>query len=75
MFDFHVVLLDMHSTKVKEAIIANDDGSYTIFIEASLSREEQKKECYHALNHIYNNDFEKKNEDVNYLELMAHEIK
>lgn len=74
MFDFHVILLDFHNTKVKEAVTLNDDGSYTIFIEASLSREEQKKECYHALSHIYNDDFFKVGANVDELELIAHEI-
>lgn len=72
MIDFHVVLVDFHNAKVKEVVTMNDDGSYTIFIEASLSREEQKKECYHALSHIYNDDFSRN--DVNQIELVAHEI-
>lgn len=71
MIDFHVVLIDFHNGKIKEAVTVNEDGSYTIFIESSLSREEQKNECFHALNHIYNDDFFT-NRAINYIELMAH---
>lgn len=58
--DYQIRLIDFHNGKIREAVTPNDDGSYTIFIEASLSRTEQQEECLHALNHIKNGDFEKR---------------
>lgn len=48
----------------------NPDGSYSIFINAKLSYEMQRKVYLHELNHIKNSDFEKHNVDV--IEYYAH---
>ena len=48
----------------------NPDGSYTIFINAKLNYETQRKVYLHELKHIKNNDFEK--HDVNKIEYYAH---
>lgn len=48
----------------------NPDGSYTIFINAKLSVEMQRKVYLHELKHIKNNDFEKYNVDK--IEYYAH---
>ena len=42
-----------------ELITQNDDGSYTVLINARISYEQQKKSLKHALGHINDNDFEK----------------
>lgn len=44
--------------------------SHTIFIEASLSREQQKESFQHALKHLLGNDFKKDNADK--IEFDAH---
>lgn len=68
--DYHVHLIQLPSYKIKELVVPNDDGSYTIFIESSLSREEQQKAFLHAVTHIANHDFSKFN--VNHIESLAH---
>lgn len=55
----------------KEMVIPNEDGSYTIFINARLNREQQIKSYYHAMKHIAGEDFEKEN--VQEIEALAHE--
>lgn len=39
----------------------NPDGSYSIFINARLGYEEQRKAYLHEMEHIKDNDFEKTN--------------
>lgn len=68
--DYQVHLFDFNG-RAKEAVVPNEDGSYTILIESSLSREQQQQEFLHALTHICNNDFEKEC-SVNLLETEAH---
>lgn len=48
----------------------NPDGSYSIFINAKLSYEMQRRVYIHELKHILNKDFEKS--DVNQIEYYAH---
>ena len=49
---------------------SNPDGSYSIFINARLNHETQRKVYLHELYHIQNNDFEKS--DVDVIEYKAH---
>ena len=65
--DYQIILLDMPTN---EAVTVNEDGSYTIFINARLNREQQIKSYYHAMKHIVGEDFEKKN--VQEIEVLAH---
>lgn len=69
MAEINVQLLDM-DTKIPEHLVKNHDNSYTIFINARASRENQLKSYYHALRHIHEDDFYK--EDVQKIELDAH---
>lgn len=55
----------------KEMVIPNEDGSYTIFINSRLNREQQVKSYYHAMKHITGEDFDKEN--VQEIEALAHE--
>lgn len=55
--DYHVELIEFKNGKIREFVTPNEDGSFTIFIEASLSREEQRKAAAHALRHILHDDF------------------
>lgn len=67
--DINVYLVDC-DTEIRESVIPNVDGSYTIFINARHSDEQQKIAYLHALKHIYSNDFEKSNVDT--IESEAH---
>lgn len=55
-----MVILDFKTSKVNEMVSANEDGSYTIFINARLSYEGRMKAYNHAMHHIKNEDFGKK---------------
>ena len=62
-------IMDMY-TMVPEHLVKNEDNSYTIFLNARLSKENQLKSYYHALRHINENDFCKEN--VQKIEYEAH---
>ena len=70
MIDYQVRLIDFPPGKTKETIAENEDGSYTIFIDAALSREAQEEKFLHAMKHIVNEDFSK--EDIHDIERRAH---
>lgn len=56
--------------KGREMVIPNEDGSYTILINARLSDAERIAAYEHAVRHIVGNDFEK--DEVQIIEEMAH---
>ncbi len=68
--DYQVQLVSFPNKKVRESVTPNDDGSFTIFIENSLSYNEQRESFLHALKHILGNDFEKL--DIEEIENEAH---
>lgn len=68
--DINVTVIDFKNTKSKEMVTENPDGSYSIFINARFSYEEQYKAFNHALKHIKANDFQKA--DVQEIEAIAH---
>lgn len=70
--DYIVRLVDFPSKKIKESVTSNEDGSYTIFIENSLTKEQQQKSFMHAIKHIIGEDFNK--DDVERIEKEAHQI-
>ena len=70
MIDYQVQLISFLNTKSKEAVTENSNGSYTIFIETSLSREAQQKAFQHAMKHILENDFAKT--DMDKIEFNSH---
>lgn len=70
MIDYHVQFIQFPTNKVKESVVENEDGSYTIFIEASLSREMQQEAFEHAMIHILGDDFTKN--DADKIEFEAH---
>jgi len=57
-YDVHVYLMDFPG-RTKEAVCPNEDGSFTLFINAKLSYERQLEAYKHALFHIQSQDFEK----------------
>lgn len=67
--DIFVHLINMPGS-TNEAITPNEDGSYSIFINAKLSNDEQLKAYEHALKHIQEEDFSK--DDVQIIEAKAH---
>ena len=70
--DVYVYIVDFGVSNVTETVTQNDDGSYSVFLNARLSYEAQVKGYYHALCHIQNNDFEKN--DVDSIENKCHKI-
>lgn len=71
--DVNVVLMDFPSKKGNEMVVPNEDGSYTILINAGLNYESQQRAFEHAMHHIKNNDFQKEN--VQEIEYYAHRQK
>lgn len=69
--DYQVRLMQFHNGKTREMVVPNADDSYTIFIESTLSKEEQQQAFLHAMGHICNHDFEKQT-PVDLLEIRAH---
>lgn len=55
-----------------ELVVPNEDGSFTIMINARLSYEDQMKAYAHAMRHITEDDFQKEN--VQEIEAHAHEM-
>lgn len=58
-------------TPGNEMVVQNEDGSYTILINARLSQDGQLKAYQHALSHINNEDFEKT--EIQNIEYQAHD--
>lgn len=56
--DVNVHVIDM-DTMVEEQVVKNDDGSYSIFLNARLSTNMQREAYLHALSHICCDDFYK----------------
>lgn len=71
--DVNVILLEMGDTSNREMIAQNEDGSYTIFINARLPHNLQLKEYDHAMRHIKEQHFEQTN--VQIIEYYAHQSK
>ena len=63
----HIINMD---TSVHEHVVLNEDGSFSIFINARLNWEAQMLAYRHALFHIANDDFYKS--DVDKIEYEAH---
>lgn len=69
--DVNVFLIDFPNSG-REMVVPNEDDTYTILINAKLSRDEQLKAYEHAMKHIMRNDFAEQN--VQAIEAAAHEI-
>lgn len=69
--DIFVQLVDFKDIPGEEMVTPNSDGSYTILINARISHDRQLDALDHAMRHIKNNDFEKR--DVQQIEAAAHE--
>jgi hypothetical protein len=71
MDDVFVYILDMDPL-IREQVVANNDGTYSVFINDYLSQEQRLKAYNHALRHIKNGDFDR-NRDVDNIEYEAHQ--
>lgn len=70
--DVNVCVIDFKDIKGNELVTPNEDGSYTILINARLSYEMQLESYEHAMKHIKNEDFQKT--DTQAIETIAHDI-
>ena len=71
--DANTVLINMpHS--IKAYTVANNDMTYTIVINARLNHESMLAAYKHEIDHILNNDFDKKC-SANLIEFYAHKQK
>lgn len=66
----NVQMMDLKSTKIKETVTSNEDGSYTIFLNSRFTQEQLNDAYIHAIGHIDRNDFNKGSADV--VEAYAH---
>lgn len=58
MIDVNVYVIDFGITSSDEFVRKNEDGSYTIAINARQATNRQKEAYRHALEHIYREDFD-----------------
>lgn len=70
MDDVFVYIIQMDPL-VKEQVVKNPDGTFSIFINDYLSQERRIKAYDHAVSHIRNGDFDK-NSDVDVIEREVH---
>ena len=57
MPDVYVYVIPFPVPECKEMVCLNADGSYTMYINAELSRDQQEAAYRHGLKHIRNDDF------------------
>ena len=74
MYDINVQMMDLKTTKVKETVTCNEDGSYTIFLNTRFTQEQLNDAYIHALNHIIRADFDKHTSSVDTIEAYAHRL-
>lgn len=72
MYDINVQMMDLKTTKVKETVTCNEDGSYTIFLNTRFTQEQLNDAYIHALNHIIRADFGRHTSSVDSIEAYAH---
>lgn len=68
--DIYIQYLDMKATKVKETVMCNEDGSYTVFLNTRFTTEQLNEAYIHACRHIDRDDFHKESADS--IEAYAH---
>lgn len=56
-FDYYLYYMDFPTCTIGGAVMPNDDGTYSIFLNTRLSREAQARALLHELRHIAENDF------------------
>ena len=68
--DVFVEIIDLGNTEVSEVVHKNDDGTYTIFLNARFSYNRLQESCKHAIAHIEHGDFDPG--DIQLIEAAAH---
>lgn len=68
-FGVRVEVIDFKNS-VPSAVVPNEDGGYTIFLNSRLCYERMQDAYIHELKHIEQLDFEKENTD--FIELKTH---
>jgi len=64
MEDINIIIMDLPES-VNACHTCNEDGSWTMFINARASSEQQKEAAYHELKHIKRDDLHsEKNADL-----------
>lgn len=71
--DINVQIINM-DVKIPEQVTKNQDGSYTIFLNARFSQEYRAQAYQHALKHIQNGDFDREDGNVQVIELVTHDL-
>jgi Zn-dependent peptidase ImmA (M78 family) len=55
--DYFVRVIPFPVYSIGGAVTPNDDGTFSVYINANLSLERQRKALKHELDHIENDDF------------------
>lgn len=55
--DYHVRVVPFPVYNVGGMVTPNDDGSFSVYINANLSQQRQKEALKHELEHIEDDDF------------------
>lgn len=71
--DIFVYYIDFKNS-VPATSTVNEDGSYSIFLNSRLAREQQINGYIHELKHILQLDFENRDRNISVLEYYAHKI-
>lgn len=71
--DIFVHYIDFKNS-IPAASTINDDGSYSIFLNSRLTREQQADGYIHELKHILQLDFENRDRNIDVLEYYAHKV-
>ena len=71
LYDINVQMIDLKTTKVKETVTCNEDGSYTIFLNTRFNREQLADAYIHAIGHITMGDLSK-HSSADVIEYYAH---
>jgi len=72
--DVFVHLLNLPA-KTNEIVSVNEDGTFSVFINAKLSNDGQLRAYKHALKHIKSGDFERQNVTASKIEMTTHQSK
>ena len=54
--DYYIRLIDLPSYTLGGAVTPNDDGTYSVYINARLDAEHRKRACDHEIAHIIADD-------------------
>ena len=69
-----VHVIDFKTTAADEMVRENEDGTFTILLNARSAPNRQKKAYEHAMEHIRQGDLDQEELDVNQIEMIRHGI-